>query len=427
MSKGGTGVDFSGNVWNNGKLRGIMDFCPDVTGNWGDRTRVLDLSGSGWALISTGGDRWSAMIDKIGTAMPIWVDDDEFATGVDHVSASSIKPGEASGGRLWIMAPAGNSPANGAVFHTPASANATVTLECAAAGDPVTLASNEASTEWSSELANTTDVFPVIKVGQEISANKPLGVKVMKRRTVKLTLWHVARQKTDGSPDNPEIRITKQEAEDYLDLIFGPQVNVYWDVTVNGFQTPANVNWDTATGADFEVPTATDPVAGNEALDVGEEEPNVEQDKIASSNRTDANSNINAYIVGGCETFRPWTAEGGVLKPAFTATGIAHPEGRKVWINRTARNMDSGQLQAAKAEALRVLAHEVGHIMIGPGHPNINSGGAAPLPGTKHSDRLMWVPFPGQTTADARRRLLVKGEWDRIEEWLLNEENEGRL
>ena len=66
---------------------------------------------------------------------------------------------------------------------------------------------------------------------------------------------------------------------------------------------------------------------------------------------------------------------------------------------------------------LETLAHEIGHIMIGRGHPNTD-GGPSPLPGTTHKDRLMHsgvnldaVPVDGH--------LLVKGEWDKIDAWLV--------
>jgi hypothetical protein len=62
---------------------------------------------------------------------------------------------------------------------------------------------------------------------------------------------------------------------------------------------------------------------------------------------------------------------------------------------------------------LGTIAHEIGHVMLGPGHPN-EEGGVAPFMGTDRSDRLMTVPH------DREDRLLVKAEWDKAEQWLKN-------
>ena len=65
--------------------------------------------------------------------------------------------------------------------------------------------------------------------------------------------------------------------------------------------------------------------------------------------------------------------------------------------------------------AMRTLAHETGHVLCGPGHPD-NGDGAARLPGTDHSKRLM---CSGSNTTTSSH-LLVKREWDFAEEWLKN-------
>lgn len=55
------------------------------------------------------------------------------------------------------------------------------------------------------------------------------------------------------------------------------------------------------------------------------------------------------------------------------------------------------------------VAHEIGHLFMGPGHPN-QDGGLAPFPGTDRSRRLM-------ASGQNRGKLLVKREWDAIEAW----------
>jgi hypothetical protein len=72
------------------------------------------------------------------------------------------------------------------------------------------------------------------------------------------------------------------------------------------------------------------------------------------------------------------------------------------------------------------IAHEIGHLLVGEGHPsdyNIelglggNHAGPAPLPGTNVSARLMsGLDGPDKRVPGAR--FLVKTEWDIAEEWL---------
>ena len=69
------------------------------------------------------------------------------------------------------------------------------------------------------------------------------------------------------------------------------------------------------------------------------------------------------------------------------------------------------------------IAHEIGHVLVGYGHPD-ESRGAAPLPGTHLPNRLM---VSGNGYSVFRGSLLVKGEWDAAEKWLKAEETAGRI
>ena len=64
--------------------------------------------------------------------------------------------------------------------------------------------------------------------------------------------------------------------------------------------------------------------------------------------------------------------------------------------------------------AMRTLAHEIGHVFLGPSHPDEVSGPAT-LPGTNRAIRLM---CSGNGNSPRVSRLLVKAEWDKAEEWL---------
>jgi hypothetical protein len=67
---------------------------------------------------------------------------------------------------------------------------------------------------------------------------------------------------------------------------------------------------------------------------------------------------------------------------------------------------------------LNDLAHEVGHVLLGPGHPDAANravGGVARLDGTAHHKRLM---RGGKLNHPDGSHLLVKAEWDKAETWL---------
>ena len=65
---------------------------------------------------------------------------------------------------------------------------------------------------------------------------------------------------------------------------------------------------------------------------------------------------------------------------------------------------------------LRIIPLELGHIVVGIGQPDDkNFPGPAPLPGSDDSRRLI-VSAKGEGSNSGH--LLVKEEWDRIEQWL---------
>ncbi len=84
-------------------------------------------------------------------------------------------------------------------------------------------------------------------------------------------------------------------------------------------------------------------------------------------------------------------------------------------------------------ELAQTVAHEIGHILVGYGHPDEEKG-PAPLHGTDRKLRIMHSGDGlGEITVDGlprkpfRGNHLVEGEWDAAEAWLKNEEDEHRL
>jgi len=65
---------------------------------------------------------------------------------------------------------------------------------------------------------------------------------------------------------------------------------------------------------------------------------------------------------------------------------------------------------------LETIAHEIGHVLVGYGHPDSGAfPGKAGIEGSDHGRRLM---RSGGRDKSRMGTLLVKKEWDLAEEWL---------
>ncbi|GAA5480835.1 thrombospondin type 3 repeat-containing protein [Haloferula sargassicola] len=409
ISSDGTGIEDSHLIWRNRLVHYLPELAPGLDpGEW-NAASFLDIAGSGALLAALPSPGSPGEFSKVASAIPIRVDDDVFATGVDDVSATARPEEQRQGGRIWIMAPAGGSPPNASVVHVPTAPGTSLSLEVGNAGiQPDSLSEDETEVNWSSDATASSDQRVEISFGDTDSLSTPIGVKAIKRRTVKLHFWHIAQNHGLEGRVNPEHTFTPTEIGEYLDDLYGKQVNAFWDVNVSGATQPIPVNWDVATGADFQQPDAPKPAPGNGSLDSNGRDIGTEQNKILTSAGTDADVDINAYLVGGADEIADWQVRNGTLGAGGSYRGFAHPDSRTIWL--------SGNMGLSKRELLNTLAHEIGHVMMGGGHPN-QGGGPAPLAGTRYSDRLMFSdPFH---RGPARRRLLVKGEWDAIDAWLV--------
>jgi hypothetical protein len=119
----------------------------------------------------------------------------------------------------------------------------------------------------------------------------------------------------------------------------------------------------------------------------------------------------------------------GGRKPIDTnATGLSNRENRICWvIGNPVEFMNSSNLLPYDPVSgpVPTIAHEIGHILVGPGHPDQNYlPGPGRLPGTDHRQRLM---CSGNVAKLIPGKLLVKGEWDAAEGWLQTEEAAGRI
>jgi len=141
------------------------------------------------------------------------------------------------------------------------------------------------------------------------------------------------------------------------------------------------------------------------------------------------------YIVGGVLgiKLRSWSAATNHLMTDPSSFGLGHTDvdRRNIFLVSSIATSDLQGL-------LDTVAHEIGHVILGGGHPDqvvksINSkgdiewvnGGVAPLNGTEQDKRLMCSGL--KRKKDGTSRLLVKAEWDEAHAWCLREINKNRM
>ena len=140
-----------------------------------------------------------------------------------------------------------------------------------------------------------------------------------------------------------------------------------------------------------------------------------DEQTIIKENHFDDDTHMNIYVIGGHTASNisigfQVRANGQITDiTGRGAGGIADPHAH-LEIARPSN------LDFLKERQLATLAHEIGHNLVGAGHPNQNNG-PAPLTDTYHPDRLM---ASGGISPTNTPNLMVKGEWDEAEVTLNN-------
>ena len=394
----------------NGKWTELHRAAPDVPSKWWDETlKLTDITPSGWVLGQRGSyynnDEQSAVMLPIqihGTPNdPIF----DGATGVDDFSIGSSNPDLRGAGhtgapsvqyKLWVMAPAGagttrvslNAPLNSS---TPLKLSAPGLkfsgTDFAILNGTVNHLDITATTPQQSGLEVDLD----LKLGDASSQSRPIGIKIMKRRAMQVKLHKVIREKS-GQPDNPPDIIPNAAAlQTYLNNIYGPQINANFLVL---YGSDIELDWDM---------DEDDVLDGRAFISANS---NNEQGKILAASPNDEESNIRIFLISGG------------IRLNGDSWGIANRASRTYWIMADPSNNPDIIMPPQP----QTIAHEIGHILIGAGHPN-EKDGPAPLPNTRHSDRLMVGGSALNPEIPISGNRLVKAEWDESEKWMQQEEN----
>ena len=336
------------------------------------------------------------------------INDNRPATGVDNIS-NTVENLLSSGYQElpWIMAPCGGTVSVGGVSFAMTN-DMNINIGNSIAG-PLEITCPDAKatpavsswvtgtdlihTSWKGTGDTSGDKIPVFKFGtgsDQISAELPVRVKVMKKRTVKVAVWPVHHQYSNRVVYKPD----KALLERRLNEIYGSQINVWFEVSYR---------------AEMSSPYADKPDPEVSFYEARWSLP-LETSMIQDQKFKEPDKSIVVFLIDNVSYY----AGGGL------ATGGSYPTLNKSVVNVS---WDSSGVIRSDEGIIHTIAHEIGHIMLGDGHPNVNDGGIAPLPGTDRTKRLMC----DGADANPDSKLLVKTEWDKAELWLKVEEAAGRI
>ncbi|MEO5915090.1 MAG: hypothetical protein ABIS50_12720 [Luteolibacter sp.] len=414
----------------NGKWEGIERSTPGLppTEPTDPVLRLLDTTPSGWILAQTG----TGVTKTDATMLPITVKGKssdtslaDGATGVDEFSILCDNPGPSVQDRIWIMAPLTEGQTK-FTLKAPVNPAAPLKLKLDTEGirfdgateKILTAPENEVLMECVSANETTRDVELNLSLGSVESISKPLGVKIMKDRIVRVKPFLVTQRTVVPDPANPgqsliktntpDLTPTRATLEKYLNDVFEPQVNTTFVVEE---PTDLQLEWD---------------ANGNGSADpASPETPGAElQPMLDLADGFAGDADIKVFFLG---------TDKKIYKDK--ARGLTMPDTNSCWIVAdTLAKPDKPETGITLYEVAQTTAHEIGHVMVGSGHPD-GGDGPAPLPGTDHLERLMvdgeklpHLKVGDVTRAIARKHRLVKGEWDAAEIWLRdNVDNHGGL
>ena len=341
-------------------------------------------------------------------------------------------------GKFWIMVPARPHPGSGqnqvsAVIHAPASADRPIKIQAEGINiTPNILTQPETTVTLYAEAGIALgDRNVQFTLGDQDSISYPLGISVLKRDTVNVTVHFMAYENPNSTSPldkkiGTDLNFTKENIEEKLNNVYGLQTNTFFEVTVRGALTPKLVtNWDNQFPAGDKHQRS-----GNGKLDLFggytdtvDKTPGLEGEKFVAASE-DKNADINIWIIATPNGLGHVLNDDSPVSTDINSNtrGVGFPTTRQAFINGISLDNilvtdQEAYLEEELQDLLRVIAHEVGHVILGAGHPGRSQsyefGGASPLPDAGNSLRLMFSPNILENFEGAERgEVLVKKEWD---------------
>jgi hypothetical protein len=403
-SSTGIAALFPSDTWLNNKRYSLAHIAPGIGNDWKAGSDWHDVSPKGHMLLVKSASSTNSVTgythEKAALAFPFILEDNAFATGVDDQSVLTTPSDNHENGyqeKLWVMAPQGTwSDASGTHNNSNAftikvplnTATMTMTFDNATTAF-TSLTGDSTALELSGTGSQSQDSKIKFAMNGQDALSFPIGVKSMKKRTVNVHLYRCYHGSAATSPhgyDFDETALTQ-----YLNDIYGPQINTYFSITSSELYAGQS-----------NLPNPLYPTMNQDGV---ENFPLSHLEDFIKAMPTNANADIRVLLIG--HTLASSEAD---------AIGATPNDSNTVVLSHIPFYLNLPEQRAQIA--MHTLAHEIGHVFLGEGHPEQGSG-PAPLPGTDHSKRLM------NSRTDSTARLLVKAEWDKAEEWLKKmEENE---
>ncbi len=422
----GTALTSEDKLWRNGKLIPLRKLCKEYGQLLDDGFHIFPLKSNkhGMYLIQAQNESGQTVTKLLA---PIRVDGVDTTVnpaipeapdrGVDNISIrAEDKANNGHQADSWIMAPI--SRTNTIRFRS--AANPSLPLHLSATNatfTPAVLNSPDQQVTVTGTGAETSESSLVVKIGGK-AVSCPIKVKALKRRNMKIAIHAVGLNVVP-----PEIPVIPAlgDIQTYLNSVFLNQLNA--DITVTPGPTEVPLSWDIGRASIYELsgPGSEKLHEGNGTFDFTGADKLEQEDRYINSVLQDQNSDINVYVL--TRHFSAWTAS----KPtgAFSigsAVGLARRTPRVILID------------GKQNEIITTIAHEIGHCVIGDGHPD---GASAPLIAallklTGETVKRGPAPHDGVGDEEWKKRLMysatlpvagktmVKSEWDAAETWLKN-------
>jgi hypothetical protein len=341
--------------------------------------------------------------------VPVAIEDNIEAIGVDIVSNSVAPDVPGYRDRLWIMAPIAGPPppadySNEMKFHIPLNPAAELDMACDhAIPNPATITldgSNPAVLWRGSGVNETNENTTTFKIGEhDDEVDLPIGVMTMKHRTVKVAVYLVRRPESRPFPAFDEELILNE-----LNKVFAYQINAWFNLKFYA----KTISYDSNLDRNLIL------AAGLTEFSALISDPQV------TAADPDFSPDIKVLLI---DDIRFYVVDDPLDPELSPITGYTTTENICVLKVGTAITDASGNPQVQDKDPALVrqsVAHEIGHVMLGIDHPDKGGGPASLMSLQPDTRRLMYSLIEEIPESD---KLLVKGEWDNAEAWLQGRTN----
>ncbi len=332
-------------------------------------------------------------------------------TGIDDVSLTADPASLGYQSDFWIMSPLGGAPKNTSYFRIPLDppVNLTITgTNTTAHPNSVTLSKDSLTSEiprveWEG-IGTEGESNISFQIGPHLqNISLPIKAKNMKKRTVKVAIYPVRRSTAHRNVPMPDL----VQLQIWLNLVFYRQLNAQFEVT---YMPQTEYEYMSADG-EYGYLTSTHSTNTFRAM-------------FASTAYAPGPNDIRILMIDYAAIALTQLPPPHTLPSGLQIVGLVDRSNNgAIVLAGRAKATDNDRTPEA---VIRTIAHEIGHVIVGEGHPDgthiesdPTSRGVAPLDGTEHQYRLMCSGFARKPDA----KLLVKAEWDAALTWLIGRSN----